>query len=471
MSELVDAYRSWMLRQTACGILPTSQSDRLVTLDTGTVCARAEFVLSGDREMVVLHMSRSPKVEPTFFSRFFLGDLRRARNLYREMCLAAQAETTRGALRVLVCGDADTPELVDRLREASSTLSLSFAFEATSAQELLMHPQDCTAVLLAPSLLSLRRHMVRMSPDAAILCLPHFVYARHDAKAAIQLLLEALHEIESPSSATDPLPTLERPLPRDGRVLVLNVMYGDRCVRIGHRVYDGARPIARGVVIKAHISMDDVDDLLDTLQVTGVPKESLDAVGIVVPGVVNCYSMSLPGLGDRDPYLCEGIERRHGIPTWMDNNTNAAAMGCYMLQPEEDGNSLTLYRHQLGHKAGGQGTVIEGHLVTGRFSLAGEPKFYQRNFMYPHGYGEAVWNADGLAAVTRNVLLASIGTVSPDVAYIAVSALDDDHTVDALVRSLEQSLPKYCIPHLVSISDYRERMYLGEVALCLSRLP
>jgi hypothetical protein len=36
--------------------------------------------------------------------------------------------------------------------------------------------------------------------------------------------------------------------------------------------------------------------------------------------------------------------------------------------------------------------------------------------------------------------------------------------------ALERALPKYCIPEVVAIDDYRERMFLGAAALSLERL-
>ncbi len=468
MEELGTQFRQWLLRQRVCDQTPQRLDDNHYRVQTELVRADVRMRDEGDaRELVEMRMGRIGSTPPTFLVRFVLNDLRHARDLFREISRACAAETRRGPVRILVCGSmsAHAKEFVQRLREQASQFSLAYEVDSCSVAEAFARGNQHVVYMLTPDVAHLRRRLAEACPDSVAFPLPRALYQRKDAKAALNLMLEALHEIESTHSVHAAPPTLARPLPRAGRVLVLNIMYGDRSVRMGYRVYDGSTPIARGVVIKARLSMRDIDDLLETLCVEGVDKRTLDAVGISVPGVVNCYSMNLPGLGDRDPSICEKIEARHGIKTYIDNSTNAAAMGCYLLQAE--GDSLTLYRHQLGHKNGGQGTIIGGRLVTGRFCLAGEPKFYQRNFAYAGTYAESVWSDEGLAEICRNVLLATIGTVSPDVAYVSVSTVED---VDGVCLALERKLPKYCIPALEAIHDYRERMYLGEAALCLGRL-
>lgn len=468
MNALGQEYRQWIARQKICGQALATQDNSHYALAIEHVFVHVDFVPHAEgQEIVELRMERAEHLDPTFFVRFVLKDLPHARDLFREMSRAATAEATRGVATVLVCSsrDARVRLLVEKIRQKTENLSLAYDVVLCSAHEAFAQTNSQVAIMLAPDMAHLRRRLTETHPESAVFPLPPRVVAEQDAHTAIRLLLEALHEIETPPIDLNECLLPLRPLARDGHVLVLNVMYGDRCVRVGYRVYDAHRPIARGLVIKARLSMADIDDLMETLCMKGVDAGSLDAIGILVPGVVNCYSMSLPGLGERDDCLREVFEKRYGAKTFIDNNTNAAAMGCYLLQAE--GESLTLYRHQLGHKNGGQGTVIGGKLVTGRFCLAGEPKFFQRNFKYIDGYAEAIWSSEGLAEVCRNVLLASIGIISPDVAYLAVSTVED---VEALRKSLERKLPVYCIPELVTIHDYRERMYLGEVALCLERI-
>jgi hypothetical protein len=66
-------------------------------------------------------------------------------------------------------------------------------------------------------------------------------------------------------------------------------------------------------------------------------------------------------------------------------------------------------------------------------------------------------------------LAADVSLVSPDAIFVAVDLLDD---MDALRQAM---LPFFHgneehIPDLVRVADYRERMAIGELALCLQKL-
>ena len=60
--------------------------------------------------------------------------------------------------------------------------------------------------------------------------------------------------------------------------------------------------------------------------------------------------------------------------------------------------------------------------------------------------------------------------VAPDAIYVAVDLLDDmDALRDEMLAYFGGSTEQY-IPDLVRVSDYRERIALGELALCLQKL-
>ena len=469
MNTLRDSFWSWVRRQTIADKCGRVLDDDHIMFEVGHTKGHVIFLTQDEEPLVELRVGELGICEAPFLTHFVLKDRWRPRELFRDMAHALTFEANQTVRRIVVCGTNDKADqdLVERLRALQNQTPLPCEFEAMPASVALNEQRPVTAMLLSPDASTYQRRLFNTHRHAVTFCLPTWVYESQDARAAINLLLEALGEPELHATKSRPAEPV-RPLAQTGRILVLNVMYRDRSVRMGYRLYDNGIPGIRGAVTKPRVSMQDINDLFDTLEVQGVPRDSVNAVGIMVPGVVNFCSMNLPSLGGRDYEIVEKLEQAYGIPAFIDNNTNAAAMGCYYVDPDHE--SLTLYRHQLGHKNGGQGTVIGGQLITGRYGLAGEPKFYQRHFKYDtydDGYTEAVWSERGLSEVAKNVLLATIGTVSPEVAYLAVNSIDD---VCGIGRALEHKLPKYCIPELVSVKDYRDRMYLGEVALCLSRL-
>ncbi len=470
MNELSETFRGWISQETISGAIPAWDGRYHATVALEKAKAFISFLPYKDGcEVVELRIQRSPEATPAFLTHFVLDDRWHARELYHEMARTLEEENRRGAEMVWVCvpNDATITEIdrrfVEGLREVARMTSIAYEFTLSHIEEI-PRGKDILAIMLAPDASHLHTQVHEDYPHAVTVPLTRSVYTDKRAKKAMRLLLETIGEVDtlgSPSCIVAPkhVPRLQK------TVLVLNIMYIDRCALVDYRVFHGMESVVRGQMSKALLSQQDLDDLVKTLFLYGVGIEDLDAVALLVPGVVNYCSMNLPSLGDRDFNIAETLEKRYGIPVYVDNNTNAAAMGCYLLQDEHE--SLTLYRHQLGHMNGGQGTVIGGRVVFGRYGMAGEPKFYQRRFKYKGHYAEKVWTSAGLAEICRNVLLASVGTISPDVAYVSVNALDD---LEDVRKALERALPKYCIPEVVAIDDYRERMFLGAAALSLERL-
>ena len=470
MSELGDSYRAWIAKQKFTFAPKQADSMHFVFASPAAMGYLAFFPCPNGDELVEMRIQRSEHARPSFLTHFMLTDIWHARKLLREMMQTLETENARGPLRILVCDKPGLPpsdevlQFVSRLRIVAQEPSVTCEFCAIPLDEIPSDDARVAAIVLAPSVGHLQRQTYLEHPDLICIPIPKMAFASLDAHRAFRLLLEALGEIDTlPPSACLVHPA-RRPTGTK-TVLVVNIMYCDRCIRMGFRVFEGMNELTRGKVTKAFLSMDDIFDLLSTLFVYGVPAQSLDAIELLVPGVVNYCSMNLPSLGERDMCIADKIKDRYGIPTFIDNNTNVAAVGCYVMQNEFE--SISLYRHQLGHMNGGQGTVVGGKMITGLHGIAGEPKLYQRRFCYDEPYNHKVWSSEGLTKICLNVLRASMATIAPEALYISVGALDN---LDEIRTGLARTLPKYCEPHIIAVDDYRERMYVGATALCHQRL-
>ena len=134
---------------------------------------------------------------------------------------------------------------------------------------------------------------------------------------------------------------------------------------------------------------------------------------------------------------------------------------------------MVLHTQQTGYTIGGQGIVVDGHLVKGRKNFAGElsPLFKTINGHpdFDHEWDES-WTADGMRNLVASMLVADISLVAPDAIYVAVDLLDDMDALRAeIAKSFGKTLDAY-IPDLVRVTDYRETIALGELALCLQKL-
>ena len=256
-----------------------------------------------------------------------------------------------------------------------------------------------------------------------------------------------------------------RDLSNDWRILIVTLFLHRNYVRLGYRLYDHGSLTTEGAVRKQKLDYRDVVDLVETLDARGVDMDSVDIVGIAAPGVAYHGTVSLPGVVDRVFDLGVTLHDRFGLKTSVDNNCNAAAIGCYVSQDSYE--SIVFYRHEFGHVAGGLGTIIDGTLLKGRHNLAGETKYFESRFAYDPGYQEILWSAEGLLGHAKNMVLTSMALVAPEAIYLAVDTVDD---MGQLHDELLQEMPDELIPPLFMVNDYAERVYLGEMALCLQKL-
>ena len=142
-----------------------------------------------------------------------------------------------------------------------------------------------------------------------------------------------------------------------------------------------------------------------------------------------------------------------------------------MSQDEYD--SVVLHTQQTGFPVGGQGIVVDGHLLKGRKNFAGElgPLFGAVHTTDHDGRKQMdAWTPEGMRKIVAPILASDVSLVAPDAIYVAVDLLDDmDALRDEMLAYFGGSLDQY-IPDLVHVSNYRERIALGELALCLQKL-
>jgi hypothetical protein len=246
--------------------------------------------------------------------------------------------------------------------------------------------------------------------------------------------------------------------------MVLTAQQREDTSVIGYRVFKGDEVALDGTVYKKHVNFRDIEDVLATVKVDGIDVSALDAVGIALPGIINRESVSMPATDLRDYDLGRQLEKRYGIEVYLDNDANAAAMGCYMTQDKYD--SAVFHIQRTGQLPCSEGIVSDGHLVKGRLNYAGE----MEPVLWLMGLSgdplEMPWTYEGMTEIVANYLVASICTVSPDVVYVSSPLVRD---MDELREWLWRTIPMAYVPDLVWVDDPRELIYIGELALCIEK--
>ncbi len=471
MADVSTRFRDWVAQQRPAGADAVVRDADSIQFDTGMATAQVNLYPYEDgREIVELRITRAIDDQDTFFLHFLLDNMPRAEELFGQMAEALEGQTTTLATHVLLCCTSafTTTLFANKMGEIAESLSLDYDFTALPVHDALVPGGDFAAVLLAPQVAFMRDQIAQAHPHAIVFEIPGKVFGSYDAGMALQLVMHALHDAQAPArdDAKESLRTA-RDLADDRQVLIITLFSLRETSRIGYRLYDHGVGTLQGAVRKPKLSYRDVVDLVDTLPARGLDMSTLDAVGIALPGVAYRGVASLPDIVEGDCDLRGILGERLHVPICVDNNCNAAAVGCYVGQ--QDYENLVFFRHAFGHAAGGFGAVIDGRLLKGRENLAGEPKYFEGLFDYrAHGgFGSALWSAEGLHAIAENVSLAAVSLMAPEAIYLSVDTIDDaDEFRATLVRSLGE---RYAPPvHLVN--DYMERVYLGELALVLQKL-
>lgn len=475
MSELGKSFRAHVLSLSIPGCTIEQVDEDHITLTTEHAHGEVNFYAFDDMpEIVELSvMDADCDCEPKFFLHFELEDEARARELMGEMASVLQQRDLYETTRVLLCCTAGltTTMFAGKLAEAAKTLSLDYAFEAIPLEQAKAQGGAYDVVLLAPQVAFQLKAVSEAFPDAAVVQIPPKVFASYDAGAALKLVMHLVSDHTVFPAEDSARLTLMRDVQMDARVLVVVVVNRPRSTWIDWRVYDRDTIADQGNITKPRGDLRDVEDLIDTLRLNDLHVEDLDAIGIAVPGIVNRGTIAFAG-GDLTDYeLGRTLAERYGTKVFVDNNANAAAVGCYVSQTDYD--TVVLHTQQTGFTVGGQGLVVDGHLAKGRRNFAGElgPLFHVLNDHPDNKHDwEQPYTSEGMQALVAPVLVADISLVSPDAIYVAVDLLDDMDALRAEIAThFGHALESY-IPDLVKVVDYRETIALGVLALCLQKL-
>lgn len=473
MSQIGNDLRAYVLNQSTPNCTITQLDEDHIVLDANHAKSEVTFYNLGDEfaEIVELRITDPDSPDDAkFFLHFELDDLVRAKELVGEMVGELSFKSHYETKRVLLCCTAGltTTMFANKLQQAAKTLSLDYSFIAMPLEQALLGDGDFDAVLLAPQVGYQRKAVAQAFPNASVVQIPPKVYAAYDTGATLKMVMHMLADNAVFPAQTEDELKIRRELKNDKRIMVITCIRRPRNGWYGWRIYDKGEIVAHGSITKRRPSWHDINDILATLPVQGFNVSDLDAIGIAVPGVVNRGSVAFSGhSGYGDYELGRIISERFGAKVFVDNNANAAAVGCYVSQDMFD--SVVLHTQQTGHPVGGQGIVVDGHLLKGRINYAGELTPLHNAMLGTERDYERAWSPEGMRSIVARVLAADISLVAPDAIYVAVDLLDDMEALRTEISQYFGNVPGF-IPDLFRVEDYRELVALGELALCLQKL-
>ena len=475
MTSLANDFRSWilsramMLRHVVEGCTVESPDDEHVRIITEKATANVNFyeLEPGAPEIVELNIIPADDPDnPTFFLHFEMDDLDHAQQLFDELTDTLSQLTAQKVTRILLSctSGLTTSFFAKKLAEVATTLSLDYEFEAKPIVQALEVAGEYEAVMLAPQVHMHRDEMVERHPDLVVFEIPGAVFGSYDAGTALRMLLNAMSENALAARMEQADTRIVRKLDNDKRILVISAVYGVKDSLYSYRVYDHGEVVLDGCVEKPGRSYCDVKDVLATVHLQGVDPSSLDAIGLALPGVVDGSTVHMVSIDLGMPDFAK-LSESLGVPIFVDNNANAAAVGCYVSQDEYE--NIALHRQPTGYCVGGQGLIIDGRLVRGNHGLAGEQGYLVQKLGGRDSLRKKGWTTEGALDLVSSYLLCNISVAAPEAIYVAVDLLPD---MDELAAELARWLPEGTVPKLVHVCDYHERVLVGEYALCVNAL-
>ena len=489
MNELGRTFRDWVAAQEVAGCVTSVQDDDHIAIKHECMTGQVNFYCFDDMpEVVELAVTEDASGENRFFLHFELEDLDRAKQLFGEMVEVLEESCDAGGTRVLLCCTVGmtTTMFAGKLGQVAETLSLDYTFEAKALEDAKRDGGNYDAVMLAPQVGFRRREVAKAFPEAVVFEIPARIFARYDGAGALRMLMGLLGDASL--AAPDPsdlrmLRDARKDLP-DKTVLIILVIHHPRGSTIAWRLFEHYKLIASDEVYKPTIELLDIEDVIATLRFRDIDLADIDAVGVAVPGAVDYGTITFSGYELAGINVEKALSEKFGLTVFVDNNANAGAVGCYVSQDQYD--SVTLHTQQVGAMIGGQGTVCNGHLLRGRRGMAGELSGLNwQVFLHAEQFADvdldvdshrdllnyyeehASWSGEAMMPILATMLQANIAVAAPDAIFISYDLVDD---MVALRKELAKSLPEELIPDLIHITDYREKIFLGEIALVLQRL-
>ena len=489
MTELGRSFRDWIAARKVAGCTTTVQDSDHILIKHEYLTAQVNFYTFDDMpEVVELAVAEDASGENRFFLHFELEDLERAKQLFGEMANLLEESSGYEGKRVLLCCTVGmtTTMFAAKLTEVASTLSLDYTFEARALEDAKRESGSYDAVMLAPQVGFRRREVAAAFPDALVFEIPARIFARYDGAGALRMLMGLLGD--DSLAAPDPhdlrvLRSTYKDVPTK-TVLVISVIHRPHGSTISWRLFDRYELVASEEIYKSTVELRDIEDVIATLHLKDIDVRDIDAVGVAVPGAVDYGTVTFSGFELTGANIEQALIEKFGLRTFVDNNANAGAVGCYVSQGEYD--SVTLHTQQVGTMIGGQGTVCNGHLLRGRRGMAGELSGLNwQVFLNAEVFADveldlstheellsfyeeqASWSGEAMLPILATMLQANIAVAAPDAIYISYDLVDD---MGALRAELAKSLPEEFIPDLIHITDYHEKIFLGELALVTQRL-
>ena len=452
-------FKHWILSQKHkdYNIKLNEKDVNTITIDTKYGIGTIVF---NDMNIIEFSVLNRATDEILFYLHFQMKTIKHAIKLYNEMMECLKELVNQPTIRVLLCcsGGYTTSYFAMKIEEAAQVLNLNLEVRAVGYNKLYHEGENYDVILLAPQISYIYSKVKEIIKDKIILKIPTKVFASYDVGAILSIVLkETKEQVSKNVSENHPLP-IKVKINKRIEMLSLSIYRNRDKVYIAYRLYDKHQNIIlNNEIIKVSISIDDIYDVIDTILAT---HPEIVVIGISISSQVNrgyIVEKFIEGLStDNLRGLLIDKYKKNFIIT---NDANNASVGYYASQSET---SSVAFVFQPTNSVAGTGIIVDGSLIFGKNSIAGEVKYLPMNLS--DTMEKLSLTPEGTLELVSKTMLSIISVIGPEVIALYSDLITD---VEEIKKVLLEYIPEQYIPRIVKVNDLKEYILLGQMIYCL----
>jgi len=444
----ISVFHEWILMQ---------QDDRYEIRDEGKVIVLENEAASAKtyfrpESIIELELTNRKNLKCEFYLHFRLQNLKHGTQLFKEMMQAFLNVSEDKNTRVLLsCTSGLTTNFfAQMLNEGARSTGLPLEFEACSYNLLADKGVEYDLIMLAPQIGWMEPRVQSIFNRTPVVTIPSKLFAAYDVMGTFAFVKEALEDQDDVPANIERQPLdMKVPVAYDGKVLVIACFTSAHHVHTDYRLYSREHILMNGERVKPDIRPSDLEDII-VMVMKDHPDLSVCSLAFA-QGVEEALDVRR---------VMTGLSRKYNLHYVWNSVAGAAVTGIFAVQDTYD--SLAFYTLPRGAQEGRIGSVVKGHLLTGKNSQAGRTgRLPLALSMSPDKLSRTF---EGSLELVTKTLAALIAVNAPDmVAYENANVPDAQEVRQALL----DYIPEDDLPVIVRIDTPKEYVLIGQNILAV----
>lgn len=454
---LVEQYRKWILQHNNNRYQVSENADGTIEIQTDNYLASIFFY---PEEIIELRIESIREGKTEFFLHFQMTEITHAKTLFEELEKTLLTLDDAHPLKILLCctSGLTTSYFANELNHAANAMRFKMHFHAKPIRDVYVQGFGYDAVLLAPQVSYERESLQQALAGATVMNIPPKIFAQYDCGNLIDLVRNELWEEKQ--QRTPNIERTKRFFETNEKILCVAVINSEDVIRLDYRYYDRGDVTFSGNIVQDSLDFNDLEKLIgDVIK----DHSEISAIGLSLPGIIEDDQIMIPARihlagADIIGKLKEKFKRR----VYAFNDVNMISTGVYWL--EDRYRTLITYFLPDHSIEGGAGIVVNGHLVRGEHSLAGEVLYLVKLLQLSDKPEVLRESEDGLHELIAKTIIPMIVTVGPEAVYIVNNDIKE---IVGLRQKICEYIPEKFCPDIIRLENMENYMMVGLFLRCV----